>query len=129
AYSLAANLLHFPIETNVDMVLKEAEAAPYTAVAILLSAVIVPPFCEEIFFRSFLFQGMRMRMNVWLAVVLSTIIFGLVHVQLASSALLIVIGFVLAILRWRNRSIWTGIALHMLNNAVSAIVVFQAIRF
>ena len=128
-YSLAADLLHFPVQTNIDIVLKGAEAAPYTAVAILLSAVIVAPFCEEAFFRSFLFQGMRLRMNVWLAVVLSAIIFGIGHGDPGSLALLIVIGLVLAIFRWRSRSIWPGIALHMLNNAVSALVVIQVIRF
>jgi hypothetical protein len=117
------------VQTNIDIVLKGAEAAPYTAVAILLSAVIIAPFCEETFFRSFLFQGMRLRINVWLAVVLSAILFGIGHGDPGSLALLIVIGLVLAMLRWRTRSIWPGIALHMLNNAVSALVVIQAIHF
>lgn len=128
-YSVVADLLHFSVQTNVDTVLKGAEAAPYTAVAILLSAIIVAPFCEETFFRSYLFQGLRLRMNVWLAVLLSALIFGIGHGDPGSLVLLFVIGLVLAILRWRTRSIWPGIALHMLNNAVSAIVVIQAIHF
>jgi membrane protease YdiL (CAAX protease family) len=128
-YSLLAELLHFPVQTNIDVVLKSAEAAPYTAVAILIAAVLVAPVCEETFFRSYLFQGMRLRMNVWLAVGLSSIIFGIGHGDPGSLVLLFVIGLMLALLRWRTRSIWPGIALHTLNNAVSAIVVFQAIHF
>jgi membrane protease YdiL (CAAX protease family) len=128
-YSLLADLLHFSVQTNIDIVLKSAEAAPYTAVAILIVAVMVAPFCEEVFFRSFLFQGLRLRMSIWLAVVLSAIIFGIGHGDPGSLVLLVVIGLILAILRWRTRSIWPGIALHTLNNVVSAIVVLQVIHF
>jgi membrane protease YdiL (CAAX protease family) len=128
-YTLVADALQFSTQTNIDIVVKEAAAAPYTAVAILIAAVVVAPVCEETFFRSFLFQGLRLRLNVWLAVVLSAVIFAIGHGDPGSLTLLVVIGLMLAILRWRTQSIWPGIALHMLNNALGAIVVFQAIHF
>ncbi len=128
-YTLIAEALHFSINTNVDIIIKDAANSPYTTLALLVSAVVIAPVGEEVFFRSFLFQGLRLRMHAWLAVVLSACLFGIEHGAPGSLVLLIVIGVLLAILRWRTRSIWPGIALHTLNNAVSALVVLGTIHF
>ncbi len=128
-YSNIATALHLSLQTNVDVLVKRAAAEPWTTLATIIGAVIVAPFCEETFFRGFFFQGVRLRINVWAAIVLSAIIFGLAHGDLGSLALLIVIGLLLAALRWQTRSIWPGMALHMLNNALGAYIIFQAIQF
>jgi membrane protease YdiL (CAAX protease family) len=128
-YSTIATALHVSLQTNVDILVKRAAAQPWTTLATLIGAVLVAPFCEEIFFRGFFFQGLRLRINVWAAIVLSAIIFGLAHGDSGSLALLIVIGLLLAVLRWQTRSIWPGMALHMLNNALGAYIIFQAIQF
>ncbi len=127
-YAYIAQALHVPVQTNVDQLLARAGSAPWTTLATLLGAVIVAPFCEEIFFRGYFFQGLRLRLSVWLAVVLSAVIFGLAHGDPGSLTLLIVIGLALAILRWHTRSLWPGVALHMFNNFVGAWVIFQALR-
>ncbi len=127
AYSAIVQALHLPLQTNADVLAERAAAEPWTTVATLLAAVIIAPFCEEVFFRGFLFQGLRLRINVWAAVVLSTVLFALAHGDLGSLTLLLVIGLLLAILRWKTRSLWPGIVLHMLNNGLAALVILQAI--
>ncbi len=127
-YSAIAQALHITVQTNVDELLQRAASEPWTTLATLVVAVIVAPFCEEIFFRGYFFQGLRLRVSVGLAVVLSAVIFGLAHGDLGSLALLIVIGLALAIIRWRTRSLWPGIALHMFNNILGALIIFQALR-
>jgi membrane protease YdiL (CAAX protease family) len=127
-YSAVAQELNVPVQTNVDELLKRAASEPWTTLATLLVAVIVAPFCEEIFFRGYFFQGLRLRISIWLAVIVSAVIFGLAHGDLGSLALLIVIGLALAIIRWRTRSLWPGMALHMFNNALGALIIFQALR-
>lgn len=128
-YDIITQMLHIPAKTNVDVIQASANAHPWTTLAILLSAVTVAPFCEETFFRGFFFQGLRLRINVWAAVILSAIVFGFAHGDLGSLALLIVIGLLLAILRWKTRSIWPGMVLHALNNLLAAIVILQALQF
>lgn len=128
-YGEIAQALHITVTTNVDQLRARAASAPWTTLATLLVAVVVAPFCEEIFFRGYFFQGLRLNISVWLAVALSAVIFGLAHGDLGSLPLLIVIGLALAIIRWRTRSLWPGIALHILNNLVGAWVIFQAIHF
>lgn len=128
-YGLIAQALHIDIQTNVDALLKQAQNEPWTILATLLVAIIVAPFCEEIFFRGLLFQGMRLRLSVWAAIVLSALLFGIAHGDPGSLPLLVVIGLMLAALRWRTRSLWPGMLLHMLNNALAALVVLQALHF
>lgn len=128
-YDVITQMLHISAQTNVDVIQASANAHPWTTLAILLSAVIVAPFCEETFFRGFFFQGLRLRINLWVAVVLSAVVFGFAHGDLGSLVLLIVIGLLLAILRWKTRSIWPGMALHALNNLLAAIFILQALQF
>ena len=128
-YSAITQALNLPVQTNVDQLLKLAATEPWTTLATLLVAVIVAPFCEEIFCRGYFFQGLRLLLSVWLAVVLSAVVFGLAHGDPGSLALLIVIGLALAFTRWRTRSLWPGMALHMFNNFLGAYIICQALRF
>ncbi len=128
-YAYIAETLHLPIQTNVDQLLDRAASAPWTTLATIVGAITIAPFCEEIFFRGYFFQGLRLRVSLWLAIILSAVVFGLAHGDLGSLPLLVVIGLALAIIRWRTRSLWPGMALHIFNNVWGAWVIFQAIHF
>jgi membrane protease YdiL (CAAX protease family) len=67
-------------------------------------------------------------MPLALAVILSAFIFAAVHNDLPSFPVLFCIGILLALLRWRTRSLWPGILLHLLNNAWSAISILLILR-
>lgn len=111
------------LHTNVDTLQQLGQHAPLTVIGTLIGAVFIAPFCEEIFFRGFAFAGFLRGMPVWVAVLLSALLFGIAHGDIGSFALLFVIGIVLAVVRWRTGSIWPGMALHMANNALAAVVV------
>lgn len=123
-YQYVITLFHLNLQTNDQVLLDRSKSAPYTTYATLLVAVIVAPFCEEIFFRGFVFMGMSKAMPVWLAVIASAFIFAFAHADLGSFAVLFIIGIALAFLRWRTHSLWPGILLHMLNNGLGALAVF-----
>ena len=122
-YGALINYFHFHIQTNDQVVLQLSKTAPLTTYATLLAAVVVAPFCEEIFFRSFVFAGMLRAIPVALSILFSALVFGIAHVDPGSFPLLCIIGLALAFLRWRTRSIWPGMILHMLNNGFSALVI------
>jgi membrane protease YdiL (CAAX protease family) len=126
-YGLLVQILHLPLETNAQTLTQEAQTMPFTVVGALIGAVIIAPFCEEIFFRGFLFGGLLRGMNVVFAMLLATIVFTLVHGDIGSAIPLFAIGLMLAVIRWRTGSVWPGMALHMLNNALAAIVVVASI--
>jgi CAAX protease family protein len=99
-------------------------------VAAALFVCVIAPIAEEFFFRGFLFGTLRRwritiggrNVGVWVAAVITGILFGLAHTGSASSQYLIplgFLGFVLCILRWRTGSLYPGMALHSINNSLA----------
>ncbi len=127
-YTLLITTFHLHIQTNDQVVLERGRVLPISTYTTLAVAVLVAPICEEVFFRSFIFMGLRRGMPLVLAVVLSALFFGVAHGDPASFPVLFIIGLVLAILRWRSRSIWPGIILHTLNNGTSALLIILVLR-
>ena len=122
-YGLIVQQLNLPLQTNADRLTQQAHYMPFTIFFTLLAAVIVAPICEEVFFRGYLFGGLLRGMNVWLATLISALLFTLVHGDVGSAVPLLIIGLILPVLRWRTGSLWPGIALHTLNNLIAALTV------
>ncbi len=120
-YSQLITTFHLPLQTNSDTLLKEGRVAPLTTLGILAAAALVAPICEEVFFRSFVFVGLLKRYPLWPSIIVSAIVFGVAHSDLGSLTPLIVIGLILAWVRWRTDSIWPGMAIHAANNAAAAL--------
>ena len=82
---------------------------------------IVAPFAEEIFFRGFVFAGLRTRLSLWPAALISGGLFGLVHAPSGITTVvpLAIIGVVFAWLYERTGSLWLAIIAHAINNALA----------
>lgn len=126
-YSDIIQIFHLNLQTNATTLQQEAQSEPVTILFTLFGAVFVAPFCEEIFFRGYMFAGFLRGMPMVFAALLSALLFGIAHGDVGSFVPLYVIGVMLAIIRWRTGSIWPGMALHGLNNAIAAIVVIGTI--
>jgi uncharacterized protein len=87
----------------------------------VLLIVVAAPISEEACFRGMLFGGLRERWPRVAAALLSGLIFGGLHALTGLSAVpvLIVFGFILALLYEKTGSIIPGILLHMLNNSIA----------
>jgi hypothetical protein len=102
----------------------------WAAIALAVYVCAVAPMAEEFFFRGFLF-GLLRRMHVrvgerelgpWVAAVIVGLLFGLAHYDSAQPEFLIPLGFfgfILCIVRWRTGSLYPGMVLHSLNNAIA----------
>lgn len=107
--------------------------ASHSTAALVGAAIfvcVVAPIAEEFFFRGFFFGALRKwrimiggrNIGVWVAAVVTGLLFGLAHTGSASSQYLIplgFLGFVLCMVRWRTRSLYPCIALHSANNALA----------
>lgn len=87
----------------------------------VLLIVFAAAISEEICFRGMLFGGLRERLPMWAAALISAAIFGLLHAFTGISAVppLIAFGFILALLYEKTGSIVPGTILHMLNNSAA----------
>jgi CAAX protease family protein len=92
-----------------------------TAAALLI--IVAAPLSEELFFRGFMFQGLRRSVPFVVAAVISSVVWGLFHYTGAGSwgvvLQLSIFGLALAWLYERTGSIWPTIAVHALNNAIA----------
>jgi membrane protease YdiL (CAAX protease family) len=87
-----------------------------------VSAILVAPVAEELFFRGFLFGALRRRFGVGIAAVASAVPFALVHLYLLLMPLLFAFGIVLAYIYERRGSLFASMAAHAAFNVVGFLV-------
>lgn len=87
--------------------------------------VVVAPLVEEIFFRGFVFGGLRQKYGWKAATLLSSGLFAIAHLQLVALIPTFLMGIVLTYLYHRSKSIWPGIILHFIVNSFA----FGAVYF
>ncbi|MFN0195758.1 MAG: ABC transporter permease subunit/CPBP intramembrane protease [Planctomycetaceae bacterium] len=87
----------------------------------LLAFAVMPALCEELAFRGFILSGFHRTGRAGLAILLSSMTFGLMHMipQQVFNALLL--GLVLGLLAIRSGSIWPGMLFHFLFNGLEVI--------
>jgi sodium transport system permease protein len=91
---------------------------------LLLVFVVVLPPCEEIAFRGFILGGLQRRFSPWTAIVVSSLLFALYHMNVFQFLPAFLLGLVLGLLATRTRSIWPGVLLHALQNFLSLSLLF-----
>jgi len=86
------------------------------------------PLVEELVFRGLLYGWLESRWGSGLAVVVSSLAFAAAHVEPAHVLLVLPLGILFGLLRWRTRSLWPSLVAHVANNglAVAAAAYLQA---
>ncbi len=92
-------------------------------VASLITVIAVAPITEELFFRGIILQGFLARYGVQTALVVSALIFGLVHLNPYQFFSAFILGMVLGWVFLRTRSLWPCLAGHAIFNGHSFVIV------
>ncbi len=92
----------------------------------LLVFVLMPALFEEMAFRGFILNGLRRRLQPWPAILLSSFLFALYHMNVFQVLPSFVLGVVLGLLTVRSGSILPGILYHLLHNGLLIVVVLLA---
>ena len=85
---------------------------------LLFTGIVVAPVVEEIVMRGFLFGGLRQRLGWVKAALVSSALFGALHLSIAAFLPTASLGLLFCFLYQRSNSIWPGIILHTLINGV-----------
>lgn len=117
--------LSYPFSDFVELVLQEinAEANPQTANPFLhnllyvISSVLVAPIAEELMFRGFILQRWAVKWNVPVALIVSSVLFGLLH---SNPVGLTMFGLIVGLLYLKTRSLLIPIVVHAFNNLLAA---------
>lgn len=93
------------------------------AVAVLAVVLIVglAPVAEELFFRGFVYGGLRTKFSFWPAVIIAGLIFGSIHAPTGITTVipLAVLGGGFCWLYEKTGSIWPCVIAHMINNGIA----------
>ncbi len=82
----------------------------------LLAVAVAPAVCEELAFRGFLLSGFARARRPWLAIALSAVTFGVVHLIPQQVFTATLAGLILGTLAWKGRSLWPCVLFHVLFN-------------
>ncbi|HEY2176135.1 MAG TPA: type II CAAX endopeptidase family protein [Mycobacteriales bacterium] len=100
-----------------DFLVGTAAAGGIGFVLLLLLGAGLTPLGEELFFRGVLFGGLR-RYGPVIAVIVSSLLFGLAHGVNVVMPVAIVLGVLNAVLYERSGSIWPPVVAHGVHNAL-----------
>jgi len=95
---------------------------------LLLGGAVVAPIVEEIFFRGFVFAGLRPRYGWQRAAVVSSVLFALIHLIPTAIIPIFILGYIFAYLYQRSNSIWPAILMHSATNALALGAAFMVAR-
>jgi uncharacterized protein len=84
-----------------------------------VALVLIAPFVEEIIFRGFMFPAFAKRFGVAVGVIVTSGLFGLVHMQANVGIVTAIMGVLLCWLYLRTHSLWPAILFHSLKNLIA----------
>ncbi len=124
--SIATMITGASSSSNQDAIISMLSSNP---LFILFLTLFFAPIVEEILFRGVLYRCLRKKGNFWLPMILSSTLFGFLHileslitrnyVDLIFLPLYAMMGFFLAYAYEKSGNIYSSMLLHFFNNAVS----------
>ena len=106
------DLIGYPLQIGINV---DPTSLPLYLLSVLLMAVI-PAICEELLFRGVVLHGLRSRFSDWGAILLSAIMFALMHGNLQQLVYPFILGAIMGWLVLRTGSLVSSILVHFINN-------------
>lgn len=116
-----------PEYTNTtDVLMYENYMKDSSPIVVVISIVAVPAFCEEMLFRGyFLNKLMRTHKSPVIPILVSSLLFGILHFDLYKLPITTLMGVVLGYLAWKTGSVLLPVIFHMINNAMSVVSLYS----
>lgn len=106
-------------ENTADL-LSIANVAPIAVIAIAFFG----PILEEFVFRRVIFGSLVQTTNFWVAALVSSIVFALIHLDFSHIIIYAISGFIFAFLYYKTKRIITSIIAHMMLNGFVTVIQF-----
>ncbi|MDT9025554.1 CPBP family intramembrane glutamic endopeptidase [Rossellomorea yichunensis] len=101
----------------------QQNATFFTVLIAFISAAIISPIYEEIFYRGFLYRWLRTRIGLTGALLLSSLIFTIVHIPTYNvMPVNFFSGILFALAYERTNSIWPSVLIHGLTNGIMVLL-------
>lgn len=117
------------LELQPQEVIYRMDVSGWNFFITFLSVAVIAPLTEEIFFRGFLYAGLRTRVGIRNAMLISTLFFSALHFSVDAFVPIFVLGLFLAWTYEKTGSLYPGILLHAANNGIALIALALAQAF
>jgi hypothetical protein len=82
-----------------------------------INACLISPVVEEVFFRGILYRGLRQLLDVWVSILIISLLFSLIHLHFSGQALVPFLGSLIFCVGYeKNKAISTPVLLHIGGN-------------
>lgn len=119
---LLIGIVYFAFPNMLNDLLSESsvsEVSTYSGLFVsMLITVVGAPIMEELLFRSIIFKRISRKSNIYLGMIISSLIFGVLHIELAIIGAF-VFGIACCILYIKYKNILIPMTVHFLNNLIA----------
>jgi hypothetical protein len=99
--------------------LSEIETISFSVSLMLraIYAVLLIPIIEELLFRKIIFKTLLKKYSkLWLAILISSVLFSLIHLSIVSFLPKLIFGIIVAYIYYKSNNIWYPITFHVFSN-------------
>ncbi len=128
---ISDTLTYFLGRSVVTKFMLDSYTTAYFVPFLWVALIVVAPIVEEVFFRGFMFKGIEHSvLGPAGAVTITALLWSALHVQYDAYGIisLFIVGIILGIARFKSRSIYPTIFMHMLQNLIATVEVIIYLR-
>ena len=93
-------------------------------ILMIIYAVIIGPFIEEIVFRGVVLPVLTRKFNIAIGIIFSTLIWSLLHFQINVIIFTFIFGIILSYTYIKSKSIWPAYLTHVLKNLIAVLALY-----
>ena len=110
------------VENTVASMTGDILDVPFFVMFLLMA--VYGPFCEELAFRGAIYRGFRKSGNIFGSILLSALLFGLMHMNLNQAGYAVALGIMMALLAEATGSTTASFLCHMIFNGQTVCLMF-----
>lgn len=118
-YSIGGFVNKIELNPMIQKTFEELAASP---IILILSVTVVAPVFEEVIFRGIILNGMFRKLNSKVAIVISALLFALMHMNLVQGINAFLLGILLGYIYLKTKSIHLSIFAHFINNTIGIMI-------
>ena len=108
----------FPQNIEVAEAISEFMLGDNSFIVALIAFAILPAICEEVLFRGFLITAFKGKKSAFRPVILSSILFGIMHIDFIRMIPTAILGLTLGYAVYNTSSIFIPMLMHFMNNGL-----------
>lgn len=121
-------LTQFFVENTATGMMSDYGIAEMPFLLIWFTVGLFAPFCEEVACRGVYYRGYRKSGSAFWAMILSALLFGLVHMNLNQAVYAFAMGILAVLLVEATGSIWSSVLYHALINSSQVAIMYLALK-